>query len=144
MNQDSKPHNPFSLIADFDGDIRDLFAHRRDGELPILPLRNLVLFPGVVTTVTIGRESSMALIRHITNQTDDEGYFAVATQVDAEVESPQFDDLYPVGTLAKLLRVIELPDQKNDGHHSSLRPRGVARRFHPRSAFHRGARDLSS
>ena len=46
MNQDSKPHNPFSLIADFDGDIRDLFAHRRDGELPILPLRNLVLFPG--------------------------------------------------------------------------------------------------
>ena len=109
MNQDSKPHNPFSLIADFDGDIRDLFAHRRDGELPILPLRNLVLFPGVVT---IGRESSMALIRHITNQTDDEGYFAVATQVDAEVESPQFDDLYPVGTLAKLLRVIELPDQK--------------------------------
>ena len=61
---------------------------RRDGELPILPLRNLVLFPGVVTTVTIGRESSMALIRHITNQTDDEGYFAVATQVDAEVESP--------------------------------------------------------
>ena len=34
MNQDSKPHNPFSLIADFDGDIRDLFAHRRDGELP--------------------------------------------------------------------------------------------------------------
>ena len=71
-----------------------------------------MLFPGVVTTVTIGRESSMALIRHITNQTDDEGYFAVATQVDAEVESPQFDDLYPVGTLAKLLRVIELPDQK--------------------------------
>ena len=65
-----------------------------------------------MTTVTIGRESSMALIRHITNQTDDEGYFAVATQVDAEVESPQFDDLYPVGTLAKLLRVIELPDQK--------------------------------
>lgn len=112
MNQDSKPHNPFSLIADFDGDIRDLFAHRHDGEIPILPLRNLVLFPGVVTTVTIGRESSMALIRHITNQTDDEGYFAVATQVDAEVESPQFDDLYPVGTLAKLLRVIELPDQK--------------------------------
>ena len=50
MNQDSKPHNPFSLIADFDGDIRDLFAHRHDGELPILPLRNLVLFPGVVTT----------------------------------------------------------------------------------------------
>ena len=74
MNQDSKPHNPFSLIADFDGDIRDLFAHRHDGELPILPLRNLVLFPGVVTTVTIGRESSMALIRHITNQTDDEGF----------------------------------------------------------------------
>ena len=112
MNQDSRPNNPFSLIADFDGDIRDLFAHRRDGELPVLPLRNLVLFPGVVTTVTIGRESSMALIKHISSLPDDEAYFAVMTQVDAEVEYPQFEDLYPVGTLAKLLRVIELPDQK--------------------------------
>ena len=71
MNQDSRPNNPFSLIADFDGDIRDLFAHRRDGELPVLPLRNLVLFPGVVTTVTIGRESSMALIKHISSLPDD-------------------------------------------------------------------------
>mgnify|MGYP000903739023 len=93
MNQDSRPNNPFSLIADFDGDIRDLFAHRRDGELPVLPLRNLVLFPGVVTTVTIGRESSMALIKHISSLPDDEAYFAVMTQVDAEVEYPQFEDL---------------------------------------------------
>ena len=65
------------------------------GELPVLPLRNLVLFPGVVTTVTIGRESSMALIKHISSLPDDEAYFAVMTQVDAEVEYPQFETSIP-------------------------------------------------
>ena len=59
----NKEHSTFSLIADFDGDISTLFSKPVAETLPILPLRNMVLFPGVVAPVTVGRESSLKLIR---------------------------------------------------------------------------------
>ncbi len=63
MNNDPMSQNPFSLIADFDGDMNELFRHKVEGSLPILPLRNMVLFPGVVAPIAIGRESSLQLIK---------------------------------------------------------------------------------
>ena len=48
MNQDELQQNPFSLIADFDGDISSLFDKEIEEILPVLPLRNMMLFPGVV------------------------------------------------------------------------------------------------
>lgn len=62
MNEKDISANPFSLIADFEGDIAQLFATPFDEILPVLPLRNLMLFPGVVAPVTVGRESSLRLI----------------------------------------------------------------------------------
>lgn len=56
-------HNPFSLIADFEGDIDALFNQCKDETLPILPVRNMVLFPGVVAPVSVGRRSTHKLAR---------------------------------------------------------------------------------
>lgn len=108
MNNDPMSQNPFSLIADFDGDMNELFRHKVEGSLPILPLRNMVLFPGVVAPIAIGRESSLQLIKQAVSKGDDV-HFAVACQIDAAVEVPMLDDLYPTGTVAKVLRLIELP-----------------------------------
>lgn len=107
MNREDMPQNPFSLIADFDGDISELFNTRPEGTLPILPLRNMMLFPGVVAPISVGRESSLKLIAQASKNG---GLIGVVCQRDAEVEYPVEKDLYPVGVLAKVMRVLELPD----------------------------------
>jgi ATP-dependent Lon protease len=75
--------------------------------LPILPLRNTVLFPGVVIPLTIGRSKSFKLIKDIQNSTK---YFGAVSQKAAEVEDPKPEDLFKIGTVAEILKVIEMPD----------------------------------
>ena len=58
MSKDNTLQGSFSVIADFEGNINDLLNVQVDGTLPVLPLRNMVLFPGVVASVAVGRESS--------------------------------------------------------------------------------------
>lgn len=101
------PQNPFSLIADFDGDIASLFDKDVDPVLPVLPLRNMMLFPGVVAPVSVGRASSLKLVSQVSKSG---GLLAVVCQRDADTESPGLKDLYPVGVVAKVMRVLELPD----------------------------------
>ena len=60
---DKQSNKGFSMIADIDGDFNSLIDMETPSELPILPVRNLVLFPGVVSPILIGRESSMRLVR---------------------------------------------------------------------------------
>ena len=107
MNQDELQQNPFSLIADFDGDISSLFDKEIEEILPVLPLRNMMLFPGVVAHVSVGRESSRKLVQQAVKSGS---LIAVTTQLDSTVETPTAKDLYPIGVVAKVMRVIELPD----------------------------------
>ncbi len=79
------------------------------GELPLLALRNVVLFPGQTIPVTVGRERSARLIRTVERTG---GVFGTIAQRDVEVDDPLGDDLYPVGTLAVLDGVVELPSGK--------------------------------
>ncbi len=75
--------------------------------LPILALRNAVLFPGTVYPITIGREKSIKLI-----QDADKGNFFIGAvpQTDISVEEPQQKDLYRYGTVARILKILEMPD----------------------------------
>ena len=101
--------NPaFSMIADFDGNENGLFDSEMDEVVPILPLRNMVLFPTVVMPVTVGRKSSLKLIQ---NASADGKQIAVFCQKDPDTENPGFNDLYSVGVLAKVIRVFDMPDQ---------------------------------
>jgi len=75
--------------------------------LPILPLKNAVLFPGVVIPITVGREKSIQLIKEYNRH---DRIIGTATQRDANIEDPQMHDLYPVGTLAQIVKIIEMPD----------------------------------
>lgn len=76
-------------------------------ELPILPLRNTVLFPGVVIPITVGRDKS---IRLITEAYKGNRMLGVTAQKDMNVEDPQFEDLNAVGTIAIILKMLKMPD----------------------------------
>jgi ATP-dependent Lon protease len=75
--------------------------------LPLLPLRNMVLFPGVVMPITVGRDKSIRLIREVQDQGK---IIGVVAQKDAEVEDPRAEDLYKVGTIARILKTLRMPD----------------------------------
>jgi len=75
--------------------------------LPILPLKNMVLFPGVVIPITAGRDRSIKLINE-TNKGN--RVVGVVSQKDASKESPEIEDIHRVGTVARILRVLKMPD----------------------------------
>ena len=75
--------------------------------LPILPLRNTVLFPGVVIPITVGRDKSIRLIKEAYKAKKNIG---VVSQIDPNVEEPTFNDLYKVGTVAIILKTLHMPD----------------------------------
>ncbi|WP_298481225.1 endopeptidase La [uncultured Maribacter sp.] len=75
--------------------------------LPILPLRNTVLFPGVVVPITAGRDKSIQLIKDANNGSK---VIGVVSQKDEETENPGVDDINTLGTVARILRVLKMPD----------------------------------
>lgn len=75
--------------------------------LPILPLRNTVLFPGVVIPITVGRDKSINLIQDANKKDKTIG---VISQTDDSIEDPDFEHLYKVGTIARILKIFKMPD----------------------------------
>lgn len=75
--------------------------------LPILPLRNTVLFPGVIIPINIGREKSLKLIQYAYKQS---AFIGVIAQRDTNTENPDLNDLYKIGTVASILKILEMPD----------------------------------
>lgn len=76
-------------------------------ELPILPLRNTVLFPGVVIPITVGRDKS---IKAVTDAYKADKLVGVVAQKDSNIEEPGINDLEKIGTVAKLVKLIKMPD----------------------------------
>jgi len=82
-------------------------AEKTPAELPILPLRNTVLFPGVVIPITVGRDRSIRLIQDVYRGTKTLG---VVSQKDGQIEEPNAEDLNRVGTIATIIRMLRMPD----------------------------------
>ena len=76
-------------------------------ELPLLPLRNTVLFPGVVIPITVGRDKS---IKAIAESYKTDKLVGVLSQKDSNIEDPGIGDLVTVGTVAKIIKLIKMPD----------------------------------
>jgi ATP-dependent Lon protease len=75
--------------------------------LPILPLRNTVLFPGVVIPITVGRDKSIRLIQEANKGNK---VIGVVAQRNPDLDEPAFDDLYMIGTQASIIRMLKMPD----------------------------------
>ncbi len=97
----------FSMIADIEGDFSELTNLEMPETLPVLAVRNLVLFPGVVSPILIGRESSLALVR----KAEKTGcIIAVVCQRDPDIDDPTKKDLYAYGVFARIVKVISMPN----------------------------------
>ena len=98
----------FQMIADIEGDLDTLFNDDAiPATVPILAVRNLVLFPGVVAPILIGRKESMTLM----NRAENSGMvIGVVCQRDPEVEKPTQEDLYKYGVYAKVIRQLSMPN----------------------------------
>lgn len=92
------------ILSDEDEDNSD---EKIPQDLPILPLRNTVLFPSVVIPIAVGREGSLQLIR---NAYKGNRLIGTVSQQDVNVEDPQFQDLNTVGTLGYIIKILEMPD----------------------------------
>jgi len=103
-------------VLDGEGDIVPIIADGDDGELedvvvpetiPILSLRNTVLFPGVVLPISIGRPKSIQLIKDAYRNDKIVGTVA---QKDPDIENPNFEDLHKIGTIGQIVKLLEMPD----------------------------------
>jgi len=114
------PHmlNPLDLsnIIDDDTEFIPLLSQEDEDQmnqqdipdiLSILPLRNTVLFPGVVIPITVGRDKSINLIK---DAYKGEKIIGVVAQRDVGIEDPKFEDLNSVGTVAHVLKMLRMPD----------------------------------
>jgi ATP-dependent Lon protease len=90
-----------------DGDDQELEEVEIPGSVPLLPLRNTVLFPGVVIPIAVGRSKSVQLVREAYRG---DKLVAAVAQLDAEIEDPQIRDLNVVGTLGQVVKLLEMPD----------------------------------
>ena len=107
MSNNQNNNKAFSMIADIEGDFKDLIEMETPSELPILPVRNIVLFPGVVAPILIGRETSMALVKRAEKRNT---IIGIVSQRDPEVDNPEKEDLYEYGVYAKVVKQLNLPN----------------------------------
>lgn len=96
----------FPLISDPEGD--EKFEDVIPDQIGILPLKNTVLFPGVVIPITVGRDKSIHLVKDAFNSP--ERRIGVVAQRNISIENPSPSDLYEEGTIAKVLKMIKMPD----------------------------------
>ncbi|NDV94423.1 endopeptidase La [Dysgonomonas sp. 521] len=104
---------PVISIISNDFDDGDCYINEKDlkEELAILPLRNTVIFPGTSMPISIARRKSLKLVKSVSRLRGK--YVGLVCQKDAENEDPELSDLYSMGVIGEIIRVIELPDDEN-------------------------------
>ncbi len=103
-NENGEPMLPFDDDGDF-VDAQDIDVSSSD--YPILPLRNTVLFPNFVAPITVGRDKSVAAIKAAYSEGK---IIAVFGQIDPETDEPEKQDLYLIGTIARIVKSFTMPD----------------------------------
>ena len=97
-----------SIIPVMAGDVSSKFEETElPDSLPLLALRNAVIFPGAIYPITIGREKSIKLI---TDAQKSNSFIGAVPQNDVAVEDPGAEDLFPFGTVARIIKTFEMPD----------------------------------
>ena len=97
----------FSFVAEVSGETDKLMHANHGGDMPVIMLRDNIFFPGTVSPITVGRKHSIKTLNKL-ERTD--GLVALLTQKVPDVETPQIDDLYPIGVVAKLVHSMKMPD----------------------------------
>ncbi len=107
-----KQNTSIQMFADFNGDITELMNTPAPEELPVLATRNMVLFPGVLVPILIGRKASMNLAKKL-SRSQKNNICAIFCQKNSDVDTPGDDELYTYGVYARLVRIIEMTTPDN-------------------------------
>jgi len=105
--QNFEDEGEFMPLMSMDEEDENKIDEEYDEILPVLALKNTVLFPGIVIPITVGRDKS---IKAIQAAYDNDRIIAVLSQKEAKVEQPTAEDLFTVGTVARILKLIKMPD----------------------------------
>ena len=97
----------FSFVAEVSTETDKMMHANYGGEMPIITLRDNIFFPGTVSPITVGRKYSIKTLRKLERG---DGMVALLTQKSPDVDSPQTEDLYPIGVAAKLVHSMKMPD----------------------------------
>ena len=109
LNFDEIINDGFSIVAE-EINLSDLMNEPTNNEqtvFPILPVRNMVMFPKVVIPITAGREMSIKLLEEAQKNNE---FIGIISQNNSSIENPTENDLYKTGTLAKIIKIIKLPE----------------------------------
>lgn len=109
MNFDEILDDGFSMVTE-EINISDFETTAENNEqqiFPILPVRNMVMFPKVIIPITAGREMSIKLLEEAQKNNE---FIGIISQNNSSIENPTQNDLYQIGTLAKILKIIKLPE----------------------------------
>ena len=80
----------------------------KDGDvLPLLTMRNMMLFPGVILPVHVGRQKSLKLVRHVYKKNAE---LITCTQYDSSIDDPSFNDIHSIGCIAEIIKILDMPD----------------------------------
>ena len=105
------------MFADYEGELPELDV-KIEGDIPIFVTRNLVMFPGVLMPVLVGREATLKLVKYLE---DNPGtVFAVMSQKDGNIEEPKEKDLYHTGIYARLVRAFDMPAGTNGDSRTAI------------------------
>ena len=113
MNFDDFMEQGFSIVtdeinlSDLENELKKTRTNKNQEIFPILPVRNMVMFPKVIIPITAGREASKLLLEEAHKSGELVG---ILSQKNPNIESPEEQDLYTVGTLARIIRIIKLPE----------------------------------
>lgn len=94
------------MITDYEGDMPDLNV-QVDGEVPIFVTRNLVMFPGILSPILVGRKPTLTLVKYL--EENPNAIIAIVSQRDSNVNEPQADDIYTTGIYARFVRAFDMP-----------------------------------
>ena len=121
-NMNDNSNTRIQMIADFEGDASVLIQEREAGVYPTLCTRDLVVFPAVLTPILVGRKESQELVNML--EQNPETIICVFCQKHQDTEAPATKDLYEQGTFAKLVKVINMP---NEEHQKTVIVQGLGR-----------------
>ena len=100
------------MFADIEGDVVDILKTDAPEIVPVLATRNMVIFPGVLVPILLGRKPSMALARWM-NKNEKNNVCAIFCQKKIDIDTPRERDMFNVGVYARLVRIIEMPSSDN-------------------------------
>ena len=99
------------MFTDYDGDMPDFDGIKIEEEVPVFVTRNLVMFPGILMPVLVGRKATLELVRFL--EENPETIFVIVSQKDGDVEYPKSKDIYRTGIYVKLIRAFDMPGSEN-------------------------------